>query len=210
VNSPRCITTSVGQTNSIGGGARACSFSCVTSSNGHGADSGPSKKPRRAYSSCEQIRTEAPAFLLLTTDSLRQTAPSARHAEPPTWRHHGDQGSDLAVESIVSLRHTVTPRPPFRTSKACPTSIHSLILAPFLKVDSTARILCVSKLIDMKSAIFGQDLRDSRWNRYAAFSLTNHHPGGARDQDPPMTESFPQKMRWRGLWSARASSQQEF
>jgi hypothetical protein len=26
--------------------------------------------------------------------------------------------------------------------------------------------VCVSKLIDMKSAIFEQDLRDSRWNRY--------------------------------------------
>ena len=146
MNSPRCITTSVGQTNSIGGGARACSFSCVTSSHGHGADSGPSKKPRRAYSSCEQIRTEALASLLLTTDSLRQTAPSARHAEPPTWRHHGDQGSDLAVKSIVSLRHTVTQRPPFRTSKACPTSIHSLIPAPFLRVHSTKCAISFGRL----------------------------------------------------------------
>ena len=125
--------------------ARLLIFS-VTSSHGHGRwDSGPSK-PRRACASCEQIRTEAPASLLLTTDSLRQTAPSARHTEPRTGRHHGDEGSDLAVKSIVSLRHTVTQRPPFRTSKACPTSIHSLIPAPFLRVHSTARFPSTLKI----------------------------------------------------------------
>jgi hypothetical protein len=126
---------------------------------------------------CEQSRSEGPQSLLLTIDSLRQTAPSARHAEPRTGRRYRDQGRDSALKSTVSLRHRATPRPWFRSSNAYPTSIRLVIPTPLLKVDRTAQSL--STLIIIRSLCTHQRAPPSSLDRLA--SPRSYAPHGSAE-----------------------------